>query len=594
VRYPIDFYTLGHFSKFVLPGARRVYSSNAAGVLSAAFLNPEGSKALVAFNDTAASVAFQVTWGKRSLAYTLPGFSGVTFTWTGTQDGGYPVAPGRTIQASSFHRVAGLQTETTSDTLGGFNLGYAENNDYAVYRNVNFGGGATGVTVRVASFGGGNLEFRLGSPTGTRVGVVPLPDTGGWQSWRTITAPVSGAAGLHDLVMVFKGGSGIGNVNWFRFDGSAGQGPVAQLVWSTQPGLATNGLPFARQPVLITADAAGAPTTEGLPARLDVAVALTAGDGPLLGTTNVNIGTDGLQGVVHFTDLQVNAEGEGMELTATGASITGAPSANLLLNPDFNAPNSGAAPAYWSTWVDAGGGWANHENKTEVTYDGSYYMVVGGFENQGGGCHQTVPASAGMTYELSVLSGADSWWLPYGEMRMSFLDAVGDQVGYRARPTLNPPDYGSAPDVPHPWAPYTLTAVAPSGTEQVKVEFMSTGTGSIWYENASLTQALIPPQVDAAVTLPFTVAPARPPSAATNGVVGVTHSGDGTFTFRFVGTVGARYYLETVPALLTPVSWTPVPGSTSTVTDLSGIWDLVVTNDGPHRFYRPSPAGSEP
>ena len=38
----IDYYTLGHFSKFVRPGAVHVYSSNAPGLISAAFVNPDG------------------------------------------------------------------------------------------------------------------------------------------------------------------------------------------------------------------------------------------------------------------------------------------------------------------------------------------------------------------------------------------------------------------------------------------------------------------------------------------------------------------------------------------------------------------------
>ena len=141
VSYNIDFYTLGHFSKFVLPGAQRIYSANAAGVVSAAFLNPDGSKALVAFNDTRSSKTFQVQWGSQSFAYTLPGFAGATFTWTGTQSGGYTVNPTKPIQASSFNTMSGLVTESTADTLGGYNLGYADNNDYAVYRNVNFTAG---------------------------------------------------------------------------------------------------------------------------------------------------------------------------------------------------------------------------------------------------------------------------------------------------------------------------------------------------------------------------------------------------------------------------------------------------------------------
>jgi glucosylceramidase len=81
--YPIDFYTLGHFSRFVISGARRVDSTGAAGISTVAFLNPDGSKALVAFNDTPAVVTFQVRWGGKAFTTSLPGYAGATFTWTG-------------------------------------------------------------------------------------------------------------------------------------------------------------------------------------------------------------------------------------------------------------------------------------------------------------------------------------------------------------------------------------------------------------------------------------------------------------------------------------------------------------------------------
>ncbi len=74
--YNIDFYTLGHFSKFVLPGAYRVYSGNGAGVISAAFVNTNGSKALVAFNDSGSGRTFQVQWGSQSFTYTLASLAG--------------------------------------------------------------------------------------------------------------------------------------------------------------------------------------------------------------------------------------------------------------------------------------------------------------------------------------------------------------------------------------------------------------------------------------------------------------------------------------------------------------------------------------
>jgi len=74
VSYNIDYYTLGHFSKFVLAGANRVYSGNASGIVSAAFTNPDGSKVVVAYNDTRTSRTFQVQWGTQSFTYSLAGF----------------------------------------------------------------------------------------------------------------------------------------------------------------------------------------------------------------------------------------------------------------------------------------------------------------------------------------------------------------------------------------------------------------------------------------------------------------------------------------------------------------------------------------
>jgi hypothetical protein len=354
VSYPIDYYTLGHFSKFVLPGAHRIYSANASGVVSAAFSNPDGSKALVAFNDTTTSRTFQVQWGSQSFAYTLAGHSGATFTWTGTQSGGYSMDATNRIQASSFNSMSGLITESTGDSEGGYNLGYAENNDYAVYRNVNFSTGLTNVSARVAGFGGGSLEFRSGSPTGSLIGSVTLPDTGGWQTWQTVSGPAASVSGLHDLYLVFTGGTSIGNVNWFQFDGEAPvvpPGPATQLVWATQPGQATNGVPFGQQPLLVTADQYGVPSSNGLPATLEVVVTQTAGTGPLQGTTNLNIGTGGLNGVIQFADLQINSTGTDKELTAEASAFTNSPSGNLLANGDFKptAPPETSSPMAIST-----------------------------------------------------------------------------------------------------------------------------------------------------------------------------------------------------------------------------------------------------
>src|SRR5215469_5665095 len=235
VTYTMEYYTMGHFSKFVLPGAVRIYSSNANGIVSAAFMNSDGSKVLVAYNDSSSLQSFSVQWGNQSFAYTLPSLAGVTFTWTGTQTGNSLVPATSQIQGSSFNRTAGtndpadpttygLETETTSDTNGGYDVGYATAGDLLLFKNVDFGSGVSGVSARVACDGncGGSLEFHLDSPSGTLLSSVVIPATGGWQNWNTVPAVAGGVLGVHDLYVVFTAAPGgttsLGNLNWFQFN----------------------------------------------------------------------------------------------------------------------------------------------------------------------------------------------------------------------------------------------------------------------------------------------------------------------------------------------------------------------------------------
>jgi glucosylceramidase len=79
----VEYYALGHASRFVRPGARRIQSSSGvAGVETVAFRNADdGSKALVALNTAAAPRALVVRTGGRSFGYTLPAGAVATFRW---------------------------------------------------------------------------------------------------------------------------------------------------------------------------------------------------------------------------------------------------------------------------------------------------------------------------------------------------------------------------------------------------------------------------------------------------------------------------------------------------------------------------------
>jgi arabinoxylan arabinofuranohydrolase len=124
-------------------------------------------------------------------------------------------------EAETIAWESGVETEPASE--GGMNVGYIDNGDYIKVKGVAFGGGATSFSARVASAAsGGTIELRLGSPSGTVVGTCAVPGTGGWQTWTTVTCPVSGATGTQDLYLRFTGGGGsLFNVNWWQFGGSA-------------------------------------------------------------------------------------------------------------------------------------------------------------------------------------------------------------------------------------------------------------------------------------------------------------------------------------------------------------------------------------
>ncbi|MGA5702935.1 ricin-type beta-trefoil lectin domain protein [Peterkaempfera bronchialis] len=88
VDYTVEYYTMGHLTKFVQPGAYRIASTASGTVPNVAWLNPDGSKALVAWNDSGSTQTLRVNWGGQSFAYTLPARTSATFTWNGGQSGG--------------------------------------------------------------------------------------------------------------------------------------------------------------------------------------------------------------------------------------------------------------------------------------------------------------------------------------------------------------------------------------------------------------------------------------------------------------------------------------------------------------------------
>ncbi|MCS0599910.1 glycoside hydrolase family 16 protein [Streptomyces sp. LP11] len=129
-----------------------------------------------------------------------------------------------TIQGESYDSQSGVNTEATSDSGGGQDLGSLANGDWALYKGVTFGSSpATQFNARVASGAGsgvsGLVEVRLDSRGNAPIGSFAVGNTGGWQSWRTVPANISSVTGTHDVYLTFTSGqpSDFVNLNWFTF-----------------------------------------------------------------------------------------------------------------------------------------------------------------------------------------------------------------------------------------------------------------------------------------------------------------------------------------------------------------------------------------
>jgi hypothetical protein len=159
--------------------------------------------------------------------------------------GGTPAAVPGTVQAENYdtggqgvgysvtsvngnansYRSDGVDLESTSDTGGGYNVGWTATGQWFRY------------TVNVASAGSYTLALRVAAPSavtdalhvanssGTSLsGNVNIPATGGWQTWATVTVGLTLPAGQQVLTLAEDNGGW--NVNSMQFTGTSGGNPT--------------------------------------------------------------------------------------------------------------------------------------------------------------------------------------------------------------------------------------------------------------------------------------------------------------------------------------------------------------------------------
>lgn len=112
------------------------------------------------------------------------------------------------------YRSDNVDIEASSDTGGGFNVGWIQTDEWLEY-SVELIAGTYEISTRVASnIGGGNYTLLV---DGNSVATDNVANTGGWQAWQTHSlGSISAQTGTHIVRVDVSGGNF--NLNWINFE----------------------------------------------------------------------------------------------------------------------------------------------------------------------------------------------------------------------------------------------------------------------------------------------------------------------------------------------------------------------------------------
>jgi Carbohydrate binding module (family 6)/F5/8 type C domain/Glycosyl hydrolase family 95 catalytic domain len=183
---------------------------------------PAGQQTLTIYQDNGG-------WNINSLQFTsssgpfggtpaaIPGVVQAENYDTGGQGVGYSVTS--VNGTANSYRADGVDIETTSDTGGGYNVGWTSGGQWFRYTVNVASAGAYTVNLRVAAPSAVTGAVHIANASGTNLsGNINIPATGGWQTWTTVTAQVTLPAGQQVLTLAEDTGGW--NINSLQFAAS--------------------------------------------------------------------------------------------------------------------------------------------------------------------------------------------------------------------------------------------------------------------------------------------------------------------------------------------------------------------------------------
>ena len=260
--------------------------------------------------------------------------------------GGEGLAYHDTTSGNSGGALRADNVDIEASSAGGYNVGWVAAGEWLQYTADVAAAGQYTIAVAVASTGqGGTFHLEM---NGTNVtGPLTVPDTGAWQTWQTVTATATLAAGrqVMRLVADSSGASAVGNFLSIRFG-------------ATTPPVTVSGTPFS-----------------GTPSAIPGTIAASGFDNGGAGIAYAD-GTPGnLGGAYRSTDVDIESSSEG---------------------------------GYDVGWI-AGGEWLNYT--VDVASAGSYTLQLRVASPGGGAMHVSfgVPSSASTPITVPATGGWQTW-----------------------------------------------------------------------------------------------------------------------------------------------------------------------------------------
>lgn len=154
------------------------------------------------------------------------------------------------VNQGGTYRQDGVDIGTTTDSGGGYNVGWIRAGEWLEYSIEVAQAGTYRLDLRVARLPGGSSALHLERDGQAITGSIAVPSTGGWQTWTTIATEVNLSAGPQIVRVVMDVGDI--NFNWFALTRSTGGSNLF-------PGVAIN-----FQPVSVATPAGWIPDTSSV------------------------------------------------------------------------------------------------------------------------------------------------------------------------------------------------------------------------------------------------------------------------------------------------------------------------------------------